>query len=336
MTYVVFDLDGTLADCRHRVHFVRDGNRDWKSFFAACVEDLPIRTTIAALNAHYDAGHRVEIWSARSDEVRKETIGWLVAQKIDPALLAHMRSAGDYTPDVDLKRSWLLALHPDERPDIVYDDRQRVVDMWRDEGITCFHVAPDWESDKRMIAPICDPLLTIMVGPSGGGKSSWCYHNIPVDEYLSSDELRLAYCGSVQDQSRNDDVFYALHKLAKARLECGLPVTIDATNLRRKDRLACVALAPAGVGVRYVVCNRPMAEKVRDAGRRAGVVMADGKSLIEAHEQRFQSQLREILHGDGLPQVTVVDARTKEVTQAVHGDPCAFLETVTVPWGEAA
>jgi predicted kinase len=311
--FIVFDLDGTIADCRHRVHFVRDGGNDWDSFFAECVNDPPILTTIAALNAHYDAGHRVEIWSARSAVVERETIEWLIAQKIDPALLTHMRAAGDMTPDVDLKRRWLLALHPDERPDIVFDDRQRVVDMWRSEDIVCFQVAANWESGERTIAPICEPLLTIMVGPSGGGKSTWAGRVAHVEGapemLISSDALRYQFCGDESDQSRNLDVFHALHKLAKARLECGLPTIIDATNIRRKDRLACVALAPAGVGVRYVVCNRPLANKHATAGRRAGVMMADGRSLIDAHEQTFQSQLKDILRGDGLPNVTVLDAR---------------------------
>lgn len=308
--FIVFDLDGTLADCRHRVHHVRDGNRNWDAFFAECVNDPPIATTFAALGAHDWAGHQVEIWSARSDVVASETRAWLSRHGINPDLLTHMRSSGDTQPDVDLKRKWLLARHPDERPNIVYDDRQRVVDMWRDEGITCFQVAADWETDTRTITPICDPLLTIMVGPSGGGKSTWARANTPaLDSIISSDMLRISYTGYVEDQSRNDDVFHAVHKLAKARLDCGLPVTIDATNLRRKDRLACVALAPAGVGVRYVVCNRPMAEKVRDAGWRAGVLMNNGDTLLEAHEQRFKSQLQDILAGDDLPQVTVLDAR---------------------------
>lgn len=319
--FIVFDLDGTIRDPRHRVHLVRDGNHDWDSFFAECVNDIPIHTTIAALNAHWDAGHRVEIWSACSDVVRRETEEWLIANKIDPSILTHMRSAGDMTPDVDLKRKWLLAIHPDERPDIVYDDRQRVVDMWRDEGTVCFQVSANWETDERTIAPICDPLLTIMVGPSGGGKSTWC--DIEVrdhSEIISSDALRYAYTGDDSDQSRNEDVFFALHKLAKARLECGLPTIIDATNIRRKDRLACVALAPAGVGVQYVVCNRPVVNKHANAGRRAGVVMADGRSLIDAHEQTFQSQLKDILAGDGLPNVTVLDARLANDNAQTHSD----------------
>ena len=305
--FIVFDLDGTLADCRHRVHHVRGGKHDWGKFFAECVNDIPIWRTIETLNSMVRAWHKVEIWSARSDSVKAETLAWLRRNGIDPALLVHMRTAGDMTPDVDLKRSWLHAIHPDERPDIVYDDRQRVVDMWRDEDITCYQVTADWEVDNRTVMPVCDPLLTIMVGPSGGGKSSWVAVQRRPEEVISSDALRLAYTGSEADQSRNDDVFYALHRLAKARLECGLPVTIDATNLRRKDRLACVALAPPGAGVRYVVCNRPLEDKRATTGRRAGVMIGD-KTLIDAHEQRFQSQLKDILAGDGLPSVSVTIA----------------------------
>lgn len=315
--FVVFDLDGTLADISHRVHHVRGGNRNYDAFFAACSDDLPNVPVIRALNAHWDAGHRVEIWSARSDKVRAETVAWLVAQKIDPRLLVNMRPAADQTRDVELKRSWLHALHPDERPDVVYDDRQSVVDMWRAEGLACFQVIANWEEpEARIIPPTVQPLLTIMVGPSGGGKSTWAAMN--GGHVISSDALREEYTGSLQDQSRNEDVFVALHRIAKARLDSGLPVTIDATNLRRRDRLACVALAPAGAEVRYVACNRPMPNKIATGGWRNDVIMADGRTLLEVHEQRFQSQLKDILRGDGLAHVTVVDARGCAEPEITH------------------
>jgi predicted kinase len=83
---------------------------------------------------------------------------------------------------------------------------------------------------------------------------------------------------------------------------------IDATNLRRKDRIAHAAFAPDGVPVRYIVCNRPMEVKQQDGGWRNGV-MINGVSLIERHEQIFNSQLADILAGDHLPNVTVLDKR---------------------------
>lgn len=312
---VIFDLDGTIADIGHRTHFVRGGNKDWASFFAACVDDKPNWPVIEALNAHIIADHTVEIWSARSDTVRHETETWLgMAAGIPPSLLTHMRSAGDNTPDVVLKRYWLNQLHESERPDVIYDDRQRVVDMWREEGIACFQVAANWEA-PRLIEPIQQSLMALLVGPSGAGKSTYARSHFSDSWVISSDDLRQEYCGDFRDQSRNDDVFAAMHRLARARLECGLPVVIDATNLRRRDRLAFVSLAPVGTHVEYVIVDRPLLEKLRDAGWRSDV-MVKGRPLVEVHHERFQSSLKDVLAGDGLPNVSVHDARTGELKVA--------------------
>lgn len=301
--FVIFDLDGTIANIDHRTHFVNDTARpDWDAFFAACVDDLPVPHVIETFFAHIRAGHRVRIWSGRSDVVRKQTENWLqYVAGIDPCWLQHMRADGDNTPDVELKRFWLNQEWV--RPDLVYDDRQRVVDMWRQEGVPCFQVVANWEA-PRIIEPICNPLLTIMVGPSGAGKTKWTWRRMR-REVLSSDEFRHEYCGNKEDQSRNNDVFTALHRIAKARLESGLPVTIDATNLRRKDRLACVALAPRGAGVQYVVIDRPLDEKLAEREWRS-------EDLIRKHHQRMQSVLKDVLAGDGLPQVSVLDLRRAE------------------------
>lgn len=317
--FVVFDLDGTLALIDHRSHYVTGGNRNWHAFFAACVDDAPNAPAIEALKAHCDALHRVEIWSGRSDEVRKQTEDWLQAHGIDPFRLTHMRAAGDYTPDVVLKRHWLLDLHDSERPDLIYDDRRRVVDMWREEGVPCFQVAPgDFDDDRApIVAPIVNPLLTLMIGPSGGGKSTWAGAHAPHGSILSSDDLRIQYCGRIEDQSRNDDVFLALKRIAKARMDSGLPVVVDASNLHRKDRMACTSLVPAGAGIRYVVVDRPMALKVRDGGWRNGITHAkSGLSLMELHAQRFKAQMPNILAGDGLPNVEVLDARDDQAEAA--------------------
>jgi hypothetical protein len=303
--FVVFDLDGTLADIGHRIHHVRGGGRtDWDEFFAACGDDLPNIHVIDTLLCHIAGGNRVEIWSARSDVVRRKTEDWLLDNGIPAHLLKHMRADGDNTPDAVLKRSWL---HQEETwPDIVYDDRQRVVDMWRAEGIPCFQVIADWE-DAGCKIPHSDngPALTLMIGPSGAGKTQYA-KGLP--GYISTDELRAEYSGNQQDQSRNDDVFTALHRIAKARLDSGLPVCIDATNLRRRDRLACVALAPIDARVSYVVIDRPLSEKLATAGWR-DAVMIKGKTLIEFHHDRFQSAIKDIMRGDGLPNVHVVDLR---------------------------
>jgi hypothetical protein len=45
---VVVDLDGTLADCTHRLHHVRGhGRKNWEAFFAGCHLDMPNPVVVA-------------------------------------------------------------------------------------------------------------------------------------------------------------------------------------------------------------------------------------------------------------------------------------------------
>lgn len=144
----IFDLDGTLANITHRRHYVEGGKKDWDAFHRACVDDapnLPVLRTLEIVSREAD----VRIWSGRSDEVWRETLNWL--NKYTPFGIDYlfrittMRRAGDYTPDHELKRHWYdktLTLADKGRLVAVFDDRDRMVAMWRELGVACFQVAP--------------------------------------------------------------------------------------------------------------------------------------------------------------------------------------------------
>lgn len=141
----IFDLDGTLADIEHRRHLVENGNKEWDAFYEACVDDKPNWPVIGMYQALDNSPFR-EIWifSGRSEAVRKQTEDWLEAHEIyleEPERLV-MRPEGDYTPDQELKRRWLDEYNLRNRVVAIFDDRQKVVDMWRAEGLVCFQVAP--------------------------------------------------------------------------------------------------------------------------------------------------------------------------------------------------
>ena len=141
MSFFVFDLDGTIANCQHRVHHAQA--RRWKAFFAACTDDTLIPHVKEVMDALAAAGHRIEIWSGRSDEVRAQTETWLETNGISPRYLTRMRRQGDTRRDDIVKREMLRAAErAGGRPDVIFDDRDRVVAMWREEGIPCFQVAP--------------------------------------------------------------------------------------------------------------------------------------------------------------------------------------------------
>lgn len=307
MSYYVFDLDGTLADVEHRRYFV--GTKNWDGFFEACDQDPPISDVINLLRTLFQNGHRVEIWSGRSDQVREKTENWLKKNVglFAPGILKHMRKQGDFTPDHVLKKAWLDA--EPTKPDMIFDDRQSVVDMWRENGVTCAQVAPGDFDDSKNIYP--GGRLILLVGPSGAGKSTFIQNRIlnrrmQTSWIVSSDGLRQEICGDFKDQSKNKQVFAALHAIVKARLESGLTAVVDATNLRRKDRMSLAGLAPEDTPICYTVLNRPMNQKIFTGGWR-NEVKVKGKPLMQYHEEVFNSQLKDILSGDGIAEV--VDLR---------------------------
>lgn len=141
--YIVFDLDGTLADITHRLHHIQGERKDWPAFFAACINDAPVLPLVSIYQDLWGDGciNRIEIWSGRSDEVRQQTVGWLGQHKI-PYDALRMRKAGDHQPDDKLKAGWFDSLPNGWRPALAFDDRQRIVDMWRSRGVICCQVAP--------------------------------------------------------------------------------------------------------------------------------------------------------------------------------------------------
>ena len=143
----LFDLDGTLAHIEHRKHFIEGERKSWSRFYKACVDDTPNTPVIATLELLLSTGAEVQLFSGREDSVRKATVAWLTQHTSlnmrATALL--MRPTGDSAPDDVLKRYWYEnALTAGERRRLVavFDDRDKVVAMWRSMGVPCFQVAP--------------------------------------------------------------------------------------------------------------------------------------------------------------------------------------------------
>jgi hypothetical protein len=149
----IFDLDGTLAEIDHRrAQLDTDlslagagGNLEpaWRRFYAACVDDTIIEPVARIYRTLAKAGNDVWIWTGRSDEVIRDTRDWLLTAGMFPDQL-RMRKAGDHRADDVLKAEWLgsLAALDTQRLVCVFEDRRRVVDMWRGAGVQCLQVAP--------------------------------------------------------------------------------------------------------------------------------------------------------------------------------------------------
>jgi phosphoglycolate phosphatase-like HAD superfamily hydrolase len=139
---VIVDLDGTLADCTHRLHHIRAGRRkNWDAFFAACHLDEPNEAVLAIVKA-MEKDHRLIFCSGRPEQTRDATEQWIAKHVGIKKPKLYMRGGKDRRGDDIVKRELLARIRSDGfDPKLAIDDRRRVVDMWRSEGLVCAQVA---------------------------------------------------------------------------------------------------------------------------------------------------------------------------------------------------
>jgi len=151
--------------------------------------------------------------------------------------------------------------------------------------------------------------LILLVGPSGAGKSTLCEKYFEPHEIVSSDAIRDFFTGDFKRQDKNKEVFVEFARRIRLLLSNSKRVVADATHLRDKDRYNTVKLAEEfGVPVFYVIVNRPIAEKIKTGGWRNHTTVR-GQTLIEYHEDIFNSNENQILSGDNNKNITVIDTR---------------------------
>jgi hypothetical protein len=135
---VVFDIDGTVADIDHRLHHIKSKPKNWAAFDAAAKNDVVIKATRNLyFSLLYDSGHDLVFATGRNERNRKQTESWLAANGFKGYVKLYMRNATDFRQDSLVKQDMLNLIIAEfgKKPDLVFEDRTRVVKMWRDNGI---------------------------------------------------------------------------------------------------------------------------------------------------------------------------------------------------------
>lgn len=141
---ILCDIDGTLADTSHRLHFVNrpEGEKkDWKGFFEAMPEDKPRHEVMATVSKHASLGYEIFLVSARPETYRIQTEAWLFSHFGTEYKALFMRGVHDSRPDTEVKKEILNKYFPDlSWIRQVIDDRPSVIRMWREQGLNVVDV----------------------------------------------------------------------------------------------------------------------------------------------------------------------------------------------------
>lgn len=134
---IIVDLDGTLANCDHRLHHLQKSPKNWTGFFEALGSDELNFWCSELVKSMKARGYAIILMTGRSDEYKDITTEWLTRHKIEFDYLI-MRAKNDFRSDTMVKRElYQKAVAPRFQTLFCIEDRKSVVAMWRELGVTC-------------------------------------------------------------------------------------------------------------------------------------------------------------------------------------------------------
>lgn len=149
----IVDLDGVLADVRHRLHHIEGGRKDWDAFFAGIPDDPPLAEGLAVVARLGADGHEIVFLTGRPERTRPQTERWLEQHGLPRARLI-MRREGDRRPARQTKQSLVRRLAADRTIAVVVDDDPAVCDALEADGWPVYRA--DWmaNADEHGAAPL--------------------------------------------------------------------------------------------------------------------------------------------------------------------------------------
>jgi hypothetical protein len=123
----VFDIDGTVADARHRLHHIAetDNHENWLRFFDAAADDPPLAEGVARAKQFAETYDIVWL-TARPERLRPVTEHWLARHDLPPGRLL-MLPDGERTLARIYKLDAIRRLADEREIAVVVDDDPRVI-----------------------------------------------------------------------------------------------------------------------------------------------------------------------------------------------------------------
>jgi AAA domain len=303
----------------------------WENGLVDIWHDIPVPHAAAALAHGFNAEIERRIWAAQSrvllpifDAARRG----LIAKYLDE-LERHASPSNPYLKQVHERTfsyttpwrfEWyelnklLKNVMTSEEKGIV-EDFKRSRDYLAHARIintaTLKQLSERWEKfADELTAPVpgwdwprSGQCLSMTVGPAAGGKSTWASaQDIPV---VSTDRLRIEMYGSLSAPGSQDSVFRTARAKVTSLMRAGSDAILDASHLHKSDRVRNAATVPPDLGVKYVIVDRKLEDKL-------SAVDVRKSCLVEEHHATFLSSVSECLEGDRLQHVKVIDMRAIE------------------------
>ena len=140
----ICDIDNTILDITHRFHYLDGENTDWEAFLKeeTMLKDTPIFETIELIN-FLNKKYPIIFITGRNEGTRRITCKQIEkhCNLVYKGYILLMRKDGDMSQDTVIKEQ-LYKEHVEPNYEIIgaFDDKTRVIELWRSLGIIGYHV----------------------------------------------------------------------------------------------------------------------------------------------------------------------------------------------------
>lgn len=159
MKYIVFDIDGVLADCSHRLKYIQGKYKDYDSFYSydEVVKDIALGSGFILLKSIFylmddintpnksamGEEIRIALITGRNRRCEKATINWLTDNmkrfRIDRFQCNYfMRLENDLRPAYKVKEDLIKDHIGFKNILFAFDDDNKVNEMYEKHGIMCY------------------------------------------------------------------------------------------------------------------------------------------------------------------------------------------------------
>ena len=143
----VFDIDGVLADVRHRLRYVERKPKQWDAFFDAAIHDPPLAHGVALAQESAKQCEVVYV-TGRPERCRTDTLAWFERHGLPSGQLS-MRRPRDFRPARVAKLELLRRLAADRTVAIVVDAAELVCAAYEGAGFRVLRAR--WMSEEPVL-----------------------------------------------------------------------------------------------------------------------------------------------------------------------------------------
>tara|TARA_Y200000002_G_scaffold211913_1_gene174835 strand:+ start:1173 stop:1601 length:429 start_codon:yes stop_codon:yes gene_type:complete len=131
---VICDIDGTIADNKHRQHYM-EGKKDWDGFFSEMHLDKPIYQIINKIKILKDSGNEIVFLTGRPEKYRLITENWLKKYfSFEINLL--MRKDNDRRNKLEIKKELFIQNFKSSEIECCFENDLELLELWEEIGLS--------------------------------------------------------------------------------------------------------------------------------------------------------------------------------------------------------